>query len=137
VRELIRPHGTLILAIENRFGLKYWAGANEDHTGNLFEGLEGYERRADVRTWGREELQSLLRSHGFASTRFYYPFPDYKLPRLVYSDDWLPSGREMPPAAASFDQERLALFDEGKVAQGFAANGLIAAFAPSFLVVAR
>ena len=38
----LKPNGRIIIAIENRFGLKYWEGAKEDHTGGFFEGLEGY-----------------------------------------------------------------------------------------------
>lgn len=37
----IRPGGKLLLAIENKFGLKYWAGCREDHVGAYFEGIEG------------------------------------------------------------------------------------------------
>lgn len=137
VRELVRPGGTLLVAVENRFGLKYWAGAREDHTGLFFDGLEGYPGRGDVRTWGRVELAELLRRGGFPSQRFYYPWPDYKLPNHVYSDDWLPDPRELPPASPSYDQDRLRLFDEGRVAAGLLANGLLPHFAPSFLVEGR
>ena len=38
----LKPDGKIVLAIENRMGLKYWAGCTEDHFGTLFEGLEGY-----------------------------------------------------------------------------------------------
>ena len=36
----LKPDGKIVLAIENRLGLKYWAGCTEDHFGTLFEGLE-------------------------------------------------------------------------------------------------
>ena len=137
VRKLVKPGGTLLLAIENRFGLKYWAGAREDHTGLYFDGLEGYAGRSDVRTWGKAELEGLLRDGGFPEMRFFYPVPDYKLPHHVFSDDWLPAAGDLPPAAPSYDQDRLRLFDEGRVADGLVANGLFAHFAPSFLVEAR
>ena len=42
IKRLLAPGGRLVIAIENRLGLKYWAGATEDHTGVYFEGLEGY-----------------------------------------------------------------------------------------------
>ncbi|HDL78977.1 MAG TPA: class I SAM-dependent methyltransferase, partial [Bacteroidetes bacterium] len=38
----LNKNGKLVLAIENKFGLKYWAGSHEDHTNNLFEGIMGY-----------------------------------------------------------------------------------------------
>lgn len=36
----LKPDGKIVLAIENRLGLKYWAGCTENHFGTLFEGLE-------------------------------------------------------------------------------------------------
>ncbi len=38
----LAPGGKIVIAIENRLGLKYWAGCAEDHVGKYFEGLEGY-----------------------------------------------------------------------------------------------
>ena len=38
---LLRPGGRLILAIENQLGLKYFAGAPEDHLGVPMRGVEG------------------------------------------------------------------------------------------------
>ena len=35
----LKEDGVLLVAIENRLGLKYFAGAPEDHTGNYMEGL--------------------------------------------------------------------------------------------------
>ena len=38
----LAPGGKLVIAIENRLGLKYWAGCTEDHVGKYFESLENY-----------------------------------------------------------------------------------------------
>ena len=38
----LKEDGLLLIAIENRLGLKYFAGAPEDHTDNYMEGLKGY-----------------------------------------------------------------------------------------------
>ena len=34
IRKHLKPGGKIVIAIENRFGLKYWAGCREDHTGS-------------------------------------------------------------------------------------------------------
>ena len=39
----LNPGGQLILALENQFGLKYFASATEDHSGVRYDGLEGYQ----------------------------------------------------------------------------------------------
>ncbi|MDE6608584.1 MAG: class I SAM-dependent methyltransferase [Lachnospiraceae bacterium] len=43
--------GRLVIAIENKFGLKYWAGCREDHQGRYFSGLEDYPEDTGVRTF--------------------------------------------------------------------------------------
>ena len=58
MKSLLSENGKLFIAIENRFGLKYWAGAREDHTGNYFESLEGYFGNERVKTFSKKELNS-------------------------------------------------------------------------------
>lgn len=42
IKSLLKPKGKLLIAIENQYGLKYWCGAREDHTGVPFEGMNQY-----------------------------------------------------------------------------------------------
>ena len=50
----LAPGGKVVIAIENRLGLKYWAGCTEDHVGKYFEGLENYPDTKGVRTFSRK-----------------------------------------------------------------------------------
>lgn len=36
LKPFLKENGKVLLAIENKFGLKYWCGAAEDHTGIPF-----------------------------------------------------------------------------------------------------
>ncbi|MHA0856177.1 class I SAM-dependent methyltransferase [Paenibacillus sp. CMAA1364] len=130
----LAPKGTLILAIENKFGLKYWAGAREDHTGIFFDGLEGYPRDAKAKTFGKIELEDLLYSCGFSKLEFHYPFPDYKMPKQVYSDESLP-GVGFNGESPNYDMDRLKLFNESLVYSNIIKNGQFPFFANSFLVL--
>ena len=85
-KDYLAPGGKLIIAIENKYGLKYWAGAAEDHTGNRFDGITGYAGVDRVRTFSRQKLEEMLHDTGFTDTAFYYPVPDYKMPVEIYSD---------------------------------------------------
>ncbi len=135
VGDLLAPGGSLILAMENKFGLKYFAGAREDHTGRSFDSIEGYPP-CGIETFSRKALESLLKSCGYSSTRFYYPYPDYKLPGEVFSDDYLPRVNHILHDAPNYDQERLALFSEKKAFVNIVKNGDFPFFSNSFLVVA-
>lgn len=85
-RGMLVPGGRLILAIENKLGLKYMAGVPEDHLGQPMVGLEDRYPAIGARTYGRHELNALLREAGFARARFSVPLPDYKLPSSVLTE---------------------------------------------------
>lgn len=84
----LKPTGKILVAIENKFGLKYWCGANEDHTGKAFDGIRGYSDNSKVRTFSKNELESLAKECDL-ETNFYYLFPDYKFPEIVFTDESL------------------------------------------------
>lgn len=141
-KKYLKKEGILIIAIENRFGLKYWRGAPEDHTNILFDSLEGYPNYVGIRTFGKKELTDLLIECGFkkSSISFYYPLPDYKFCYEVFSDKYLPSN-EHPLSYSVYPSphptESYHLFDEKLVAKGLQENGLFGDFANSFLVFVK
>ncbi|MCI8483811.1 MAG: methyltransferase [Lachnospiraceae bacterium] len=134
IMEHLRPGGKLLMAIENKFGLKYWAGCTEDHTGNFFEGLEGYQDTEGVRTFSKPELVQILEECGYHNYKFYYPYPDYKFPVTIYSDESLPKKGELTRNICNFDRKRLVLMDEEKVFDQLLADGLFPLYANSFFV---
>ncbi len=137
VRRHLKPEGHLVIAIENRLGLKYWAGCREDHTGHLFEGLEGYPEAPGVRTFSKPELEKLFSAAGFSECDFYYPYPDYKFPMALYSDACLPRKGELISNLRNFDRDRLVLFDEARVFDSLLDDGLFPLYANSYLVVLK
>ena len=131
----LKPDGKIILAIENRLGLKYWAGCTEDHFGTLFEGLEGYPRTKGVKTFTRKEFEQILKEAGNLKASWYYPFPDYKFPMTVYSEEYLPKKGELNRTEYNFDRFRLQLFQESPVYDTLLDNDLYPEFANSFLLM--
>ncbi|MDC7291370.1 class I SAM-dependent methyltransferase [Blautia schinkii] len=133
----LAPGGKLVIAIENRLGLKYWAGCTEDHVGKYFEGLEGYPETSGVKTFSRAELKDVISRAGDFETTFYYPYPDYKFPMTVYSDKYLPKKGELSDNFCNFDRVRMQLFDEPKVYNSLVESGLFREFSNSFLVLVQ
>lgn len=131
----LKPGGQIVLAIENRIGLKYWAGFTEDHVGEYYEGLEGYPDTDGVRTFSKPALCEVIRQAGDLKADFYYPFPDYKLPRVIYSDAYRPKPGELGEDFPNYDRERILAFSEGRVLDSLIQDGLFDQFANSFLVI--
>ncbi len=135
IRKYLKPDGRMLLAIENRLGLKYFAGAEEDHLGKAYVGLRGYNPADGIRTFSRRELRTLLRESGFKAQRFYYPYPDYKFPLEIFTDESLGWGQYGKPYLV-FDKDRTLLFPEEPVAKALAEDGAAGALSNSFLVEA-
>jgi|BioPla2DNA2_1021312.scaffolds.fasta_scaffold03160_7 SAM-dependent methyltransferase len=133
IKEFLKPNGKIIIAIENRLGLKYFAGCREDHTGNYFDGIQGYSDESFIRTFSKNELEQLFVDTGFQHIKFYYPYPDYKLPLAIYSGDHLPEKGDLRGNVYNFDQPRVHLFNEGKVFDTFVDSKLFPLFSNSFL----
>lgn len=82
-RRLLKPEGILVVAIENQLGLKYFAGAPEDHLSVPMVGIQGLYKRPGVETFGRAELSKRFLQAGFQRIELALPFPDYKLATSV------------------------------------------------------
>ncbi|MBF0239068.1 MAG: glycosyltransferase [SAR324 cluster bacterium] len=140
----LSPEGILVIAIENKLGLKYLAGCSEEHTSKRYRGIEGYSTDSKVSTFGKDELHRLLRKSGLIEHELFIPFPDYKLPDGMMAFSRIKPQPEAPFLYQWFSYERsrdYSLiqqpgFNEFLVAREFEANGLLEEIANSFVVIA-
>ncbi len=135
MKKHVKKEGCIVIAIENKFGLKYWAGCKEDHVGTYFSGLEGYPEGGSARTFTRPGLEKILKNCGVENYSFYYPYPDYKFPTTIYSDKRLPGAGELTDNMRNFDRDRMVLFNEKYVFDGIIADDLFPHFSNSYLVL--
>lgn len=142
VTSRLAPRGRLVVAIENKLGMKYFNGCGEDHLGVPFSGLQGLYGDRMPRTFGRGELKAQLETVGFSHVEFHYPFPDYKLPQVILSDDALVDPDFNPADMLALIRARDyaglpdRLFDEALVLREAARNGLLGELSNSFMVIA-
>lgn len=143
IKSSLKETGTLIIAIENQLGLKYFCGHEEDHVGIPFFGIEGRYNEKTAVTFGKNNLLDILKDSGFKNVRFEYPFPDYKCPQFIFTElafntsQFLPepiiqqlesrsySGRELKP-----------IFEEILVWDVLSKNFTTTLFSNSFLIFA-
>ncbi len=131
----LKEDGRIVIAVENRLGLKYFAGCREDHLGTFFSGIEDYAQGGGVRTFVRSRMEQILLESGLTQYSFYYPYPDYKFMTTLYSDGRLPQPGELYDNYRNFDRDRMVLFDEKQAFDGIAKDGLFSVFSNSYLVV--
>jgi len=86
---LLKPGGIFYMAIENKYGFKYFLGAEDDHTclRNIsFLSREEADRYSQIKrgkpyrtyTYSLPEYRDLLEEAGFGDMESFYPMPDYK-----------------------------------------------------------
>lgn len=133
IKSLLTPNGIILIAIENRIGLKYFAGAREDHLGSFFSGINGYKEDDYVRTFSKTELENIITNAEFLDYKFYYPHPDYKFPNTIHTDysiEKIEYGNNYLP----LDSDRFSFFNEYELNKTFIKEKIASNFANSFLV---
>ena len=131
----LKNTGKLLIAIENKLGMKYFAGAPEDHTDIPFFGINGYSENHSVRTFSKTELQELVKKSGFPFQKFYYPYPDYKFPTEIFTDASLTTnhyGKNYP----IYTDKTVDLFSESAGIEAMKKEQIADRFVNSFLLVA-
>jgi SAM-dependent methyltransferase len=139
-KNFLNDDGNLIIAIENKLGIKYLNGAEEDHNGRRYYGIENLYGGDDVTTWGYDELKSILKNSGFTDVAFYGAFPDYKLPQVIFTelidDSDLFRSEELLHYIKSHDYSKLSKrnFEESFFAKALRLNNYLFKFSNSFII---
>ena len=131
----IKPKGRIVIAIENKFGLKYWAGCMEDHLAKYFASIENYPDGGVVRTFTDRGLIDIAKRCGFKKYRMYYPYPDYKFMINLYSDARLPKRGELKNNIRNMDRDRMVLFNEKIAFDSIVEEGLFNLYSNSYMLV--
>lgn len=136
IKSMLSENGVILVAIENRIGLKYFSGSKEDHLAKCFIGIDNYPDTNRVKTFSRFELEEVIKEAGFNNYKFFYPYPDYKFPNIIHTDDLV---EEMPVLtnAPNYDLQKIKLFDEGELNLALSKDNISKYFANSFLVELR
>lgn len=130
----LKPDGKLLLAVENRYGIRYFCGARDSKTGVPFDGLNQYDGEDNKYSFSKQEVSDILEKAGLKKTKFYYPLPDYKLTQLIYSQDYLPKGSIRDKVIPYYTDKDTLVSVEADIYDDLIANGVFEFFSNSFLV---
>ena len=82
----LKENGKFIIAVDNKFGLRYFMGNPENILNKKFESLIGYNNEPEkIESFTKSSLEQIFNSIGYKYT-FYYPLPDYKMPNVIFSE---------------------------------------------------
>lgn len=117
---LLTEDGAVLFACENLLGLRYLAGAEHDR---------------DRCALTRSQILEAFQGEAFSQVDLYYPTPDDRLPRSIYSDGYLP-GKGGLGAEPAYDSPRLCCMNQEAVWDLLEQEGDFGRFANAFLVAA-
>lgn len=136
IKKFLKKNGVILLAIENKLGLKYLAGSKEDHYGIFGESINNYPHYDGIKTFSKTEIVEVINKAGFSQTKFYYPFPDYKMPYWICTDESFTLNIVLSYILKNVDINipREFIFNEVAFGMNLTQEKIINRFANSFLI---
>ncbi len=95
--EYLADDGHLLIAADNRIGIRYFCGDKDAFTDQVFDGIDNYKVYNNGlggekhRAYSKAEYEEMLKAAGFTKRRFYTAVPNIENPRLLYAEDVLPT----------------------------------------------
>ena len=96
-KKLLERNGKILLAMKNKFGMKYWAGEKFAKGYLPFESI----KKTNENILGYSKIKKILDELEL-KYKFYYPLPDYELTNVVYTDNFLPTNDSIDSRVLTF-----------------------------------
>lgn len=136
-KELLKENGTLIIALDNKTGMKYWSGAPENCTGIPYAGITNNRDANSPRSFSKDEVEEMLSEVGLQKWEYFYPTPDYRFVSSIYSDEFLPQAGDLRPGNLVYKEGGYQFFEEDMAYDTVCKDGMYPYFAESFLIFAQ
>ena len=131
VKGLLKPFGRVVFITDNRMGMRNLAGVKAYGEEEYFTGVEG---KCDA-GFTFPGLRKLLAYSGYSSAQIYYPYPDWRFLKNLYSNARLPKTGELTDNLMNFDSDRLELFSEKEAFDASCEDGSFPYYSNSYLCV--
>lgn len=134
----LKADGRFLIAVDNKFGLRFFAGNPENILNKKFESLIGYNNEpGKIETYTRKSLEKKLKELGY-NIRFYYPLPDYRMANVIFTDEQLPEYNTVDKYNPYYVEKSDILFNEIDVFREILKTDkeMFTFFANSFLIEA-
>lgn len=124
-KQCLKPDGTILLFMNNRFGIANFAGADD------FRSI--CEENSELIS--KSEIEHFLKKEGFSNYKFFYPLPQYDIVNVLFSDDYLPEYHHSKLMNRNlYDENTMLVFDELKALKQLTKSGEFKSFANSYLI---
>lgn len=117
----LNENGKIIIACDNSLALKY---------------LLDNDERKDTACVSKKLITDYLKKQQFNNINFYYPSPDFRLPNVIYSENYLPHEGDIRNVNVRFDSDKYQVMNEDYVYDAICDEDMYENMANSFLIIA-
>lgn len=135
---VLKDDGKLLIAENNKFGINNWNG-KRDLEGSLdYRELTRTYNENEDGLLAKHQISELLSNLGVSNHKFYYVFPNYSLPNLIYTDDYTLTEEDITRNFEAYEDGEFVNFNENLALTEIVKENpkLVSFFANSFLIEA-
>lgn len=135
-KNLLQENGKILLATNNKFGIQYWNNKKYiDYDDNSYYGLYAESDYNKPQNFSKKQLVKMINKLNL-KTNFYYVFPDYKMPNLIYNEKYSLSTEDIGRIFTYYAENQLINFYESQVLSQINKEGkeILNFFANSFFI---
>ena len=96
-KEVLKENGKILLAMKNKFSMKYWAGDRINLDAEAFDSIV----KSNDNILSLSQIKKILENLNL-KYKFYYPLPDYEITNVIYTDDFLPNNDNIDARVLTF-----------------------------------
>ncbi len=141
IRKRLKPGGKLLLAADNRLGIRYFCGDQDAFSGKNYDGVENYTHllpweREEMkgRAYAKAELAGFLEEAGFKRRHFFSVFPRISNPQLLLAEDYVPNESLDIRIFPEYNNPDTVFLFEEELYPSLLANGLLHGMADGFWI---
>lgn len=132
-KDRISEDGTILIAVDNKIGVKYLAGGKSKHCEKVYDSIKN--RFHNGKLFSKRELEELIEKVGIKNKRYFYPLPNYEVPNLIISQEALVKSTDSKlNYNCIYEEGSLVVQDEIKLLKQFINNNEFEEYTNSYLV---
>lgn len=96
-KDKLNENGKILLAMKNKFAMKYFAGDRINLDVEAFDSIV----KSNDNIFSLPQIKKILENLNL-KYKFYYPLPDYEITNVIYTDDFLPNNDNIDARVLTF-----------------------------------
>lgn len=128
----LKENGIMILAEDNKYGVKYFDGTRPNGIDDYFCSFTGGSTKSHM--FSKKEIVKMLDEQSFMY-EFYYPYPDYKFAMSIFSDLFIPEVGQLGAYDNTWERGKMDLFNQGDALEQMSRDGVFDIFTNSYLIL--